>query len=333
MMPVPAKTELQALMFGNRLTKRLKHLNKWARRVGVEAFRLYDRDIPEIPLVLDYYGSAVSGSLYKRPYQVEDEEERVWLSAMSQTITDVLTIPPERVFLKMRERQRGKAQYGKLAGQRVTLDTREGGLVFRVNLSNYLDTGLFLDARKARAFVKAESAGKRVLNLFCYTGAFSVYAASGGACAVDSVDLSKTYLDWAMLNFSLNGFEAPDLTSCHAMDVGCFLEESRRRRLVWDFIVLDPPSFSNSKKTRGTFDIRRDHRALIHQCLGLLAPGGSLFFSANARGFRLKPAEFHGLSIQDISDILVDEDFQGKKTPSRYLVKPQHSGKDILDRS
>jgi 23S rRNA G2069 N7-methylase RlmK/C1962 C5-methylase RlmI len=316
-----AKTAAQALMLGNRLARRLKHLKKWAHRVGVEAFRVYDRDIPEIPLVLDYYGSAVSGSVYKRPYQVEAEEERVWLLAMSRAIGDALVIPPERIFLKTRERQRGKAQYEKLAVQRVTLDTREGGLVFRVNLSNYLDTGLFLDARKARAFVKTEAAGKRVLNLFCYTGAFSVYAASGGADTVDSVDLSKTYLDWAMLNFGLNGFEAPRLTSRHAMDVGSFLEEARQRRLVWDFIVLDPPSFSNSKKVLGTFDIRRDHRALIHQCLELLAPGGSLFFSANARGFRLKSADFPGLSIQDLSDILIDEDFRGKKTPSRYLVK------------
>ena len=333
MMPDSAKTASQALMLGSRLTKRLKHLKKWARRVGVEAFRLYDRDIPEIPLALDYYGSAVSGSLYKRPYQVEDEEERLWLSAMSQTIADALTIPPERIFLKTRERQRGKAQYSKLPGQGVTLDTREGDLVFRVNLSNYLDTGLFLDARKARAFVKTQAAGKRVLNLFCYTGAFSVYAASGGASTVDSVDLSKTYLDWAMLNLSLNGFEARRLTSRHAMDVGRFLEEARQRRLVWDLIVLDPPSFSNSKKMQGTFDIRRDHRALIRQCIGLLAPGGSLFFSVNARGFRLKPAEFYGLSIQDLSDILIDEDFQGKKMPSRYLVKTQYAGKDTIDRS
>jgi 23S rRNA G2069 N7-methylase RlmK/C1962 C5-methylase RlmI len=326
-MPDSAQTALQALMLGNRLTKRLKHLKKWARRVGVEAFRLYDRDIPEIPLVLDYYGSAVSGSLYKRPYQVEGEEERVWLCVMRQTIADALAIPPERIFLKTRERQRGKAQYERLAGQRVTLDTREGDLIFRVNLSNYLDTGLFLDARKARAFVKTQAAGKRVLNLFCYTGAFSVYAASGGASAIDSVDLSKTYLDWAMHNLSVNGFEAHRLTAHHAMDVGRFVEEARQRQLVWDFIVLDPPSFSNSKKMWGTFDIRRDHGALIHQCIGLLAPGGALFFSANACGFRLKPADFPDLYIQDLSDILIDEDFRGKKTPSRYLVEARGSGK------
>jgi 23S rRNA G2069 N7-methylase RlmK/C1962 C5-methylase RlmI len=323
MMPGAAKTASQALMLGNRLTKRLKHLKKWAGRIGAEAFRLYDKDIPEIPLALDYYGSAVVGSLYKRPYEVDDEEERVWLAAMSQVITDALAIPPERIFLRMREHQRGKAQYDKLTEQRVTLDTREGGLVFRVNLSDYLDTGLFLDARKARAFVKAAAAGKRVLNLFCYTGAFSVYAASGGAIAVDSVDLSHTYLDWAMLNFRLNGFEARHITSRHAMDAGRFLEEARRRRLVWDFIVLDPPSFSNSKRMQGTFDIRRDHKTLMSQCLALLAPGGSLFFSANARGFRLNPADFPGLIIQDLSVMLVDEDFRGKKTPPRYLVKTQ----------
>jgi 23S rRNA G2069 N7-methylase RlmK/C1962 C5-methylase RlmI len=315
-----AQTASQALMLGNRLTKRLKHLKKWARRIGVEAFRIYDRDIPEIPLVLDYYGSAVSGSLYKRPYEVSEEEERLWVSVVIRVIAEAAAVPPERVFLKTRERQRGKAQYHRLAGRGISLDIREGGLIFRVNLSDYLDTGLFLDARKARAFVKSQSAGKRVLNLFCYTGAFSVYAASGGAESVDSVDLSRTYLDRAALNFSLNGFEERRLTSCRAMDAEAFVEEAGRKKRVWDLIVLDPPSFSNSKKMRGTFDLCRDHEALIHRCLGLLAPNGSLFFNAHTRGFRLNPIRFQSLSIQDLSGILIDEDFKGKKTPSRYLM-------------
>lgn len=162
------KTAAQAEMLANRLQKRYKHLGKWARRIGADAFRLYDRDIPEIPLVLDIYGDAVAGALYERPYEKDPDEEDRWLKAMTGAVSGALNIPRERIFLKQRGRQRGKAQYKRLRdNQGFHEDVREGGLRFRVNLSDYLDTGLFLNHRKTRSLVREEARGKRVLNLFC----------------------------------------------------------------------------------------------------------------------------------------------------------------------
>jgi len=184
--------------------------------VGAEnntgAFRLYDKDIPEIPLVLDFYGDindvALSGALYKRPYEKDEREEEIWLSAMKESISNVMGIPLDRIFLKQRRRQRGDSQYEKISQTHFEKIINEGNLSFKVNLSDYLDTGLFLDRRLLRALIRGEAAGKKVLNLFSYTGSFSVYAASGGASSTDSVDLSNTYLNWSRENFSLNGMSS-----------------------------------------------------------------------------------------------------------------------------
>jgi 23S rRNA G2069 N7-methylase RlmK/C1962 C5-methylase RlmI len=313
------KTAAQAEMLANRLQKRHKHLRKWARRIGTDAFRLYDRDIPEIPLVLDIYGDAVAGALYERPYEKESAEEDRWLLAMAEAVSGALDIPRERIFLKQRGRQRGKAQYGRILDRHEYRDVHEGGLRFRVNLSDYLDTGLFLDHRKTRALVRDAAKGKRVLNLFCYTASFSVYAAAG-ARSVDSVDISNTYLDWAKTNFALNGLLAGDTSPWRLIraDALRFLEHAAEAGLSWDLIVLDPPAFSNSKKMTGTLDLKRDHRRLIKGCLSLLSPGGTLLFSANARSFTLDPADFPGAVIQDIQEGIRDEDFRGKRLPGVY---------------
>jgi 23S rRNA G2069 N7-methylase RlmK/C1962 C5-methylase RlmI len=199
------KTAHQEELLFNRLVKRYAHLRKWARRIGIDAYRLYDRDIPEIPLVLDLYGDMVSGAIYKRPYEKDAEEEAVWLEAMKDAVSKAIGIDRSKIFLKTRERQKGKNQYGPLGKGHVWKEIREGNLVFRVNLSDYLDTGLFLDNRKKRAMLMAEANGKKVLNLFCYTCSLSVAAAAGGAARTDSVDMSNTYLDWAETNFALNG--------------------------------------------------------------------------------------------------------------------------------
>ncbi|MDR3343339.1 MAG: class I SAM-dependent methyltransferase [Treponema sp.] len=318
--------ESQTEMLYNRIQKRFRHLKKWARRVGTDAFRLYDRDIPEIPLVLDLYGKGVSGALYERPYEKDEAEEHRWLHDMAAAISAALEIPLAQVFLKQRKRQRGTAQYDKLRDRHFTQDVHEGGLVFRVNLSDYLDTGLFLDARRMRALVRAEATGKKVLNLFCYTAAFSVHAAAGGAAEVDSVDLSNTYLDWAAVNFGLNHYGAvkidpgvryrntalPPLRLI-SRDVLCFLSEAAQARLSWDIIILDPPVFSNSKKMTSTLDVRRDHQGLISQCLNLLTLGGTLWFRINARHFRLNPEDFPGVDLRDMQSHTMDEDFKGKR--------------------
>ena len=311
----------QAEMLANRLKKRFRHLSKWARRSGITAFRLYDRDIPEIPLVVDLYDDAVSGALYSRPYEKDPAEEAQWLKAMGVAVAQGLGLAESHVFLKERQRMRGRQesgdQYGRLSDQGCCRDVREGDLVFRVNLSDYLDTGLFLDARTRRAAIRKEAAGKRVLNLFAYTCSVSVAAAKGGARQVDSVDLSNTYLEWGRINFALNGLAAPSLIRDDALQ---FISRAARERLCWDIIVLDPPSFSNSKKMRDTLDTRRDHGELIQSCLSLLASGGTLWFSSGAKGISLDSGDFPNCTVKDMRSYLVDEDFKGKRMPACYTL-------------
>jgi 23S rRNA G2069 N7-methylase RlmK/C1962 C5-methylase RlmI len=333
-----AKTAAQAEMLANRLGKRAKHLAKWAKRSGVEAYRIYDRDIPEIPLVLDRYGAYLVGALYERPYDKDPAEEALWIAAMRAAASNALGIDQERVLLKERKRQKGDEQYGRIAEERLEFAVAEGGLRFKVNVSDYLDTGLFLDHRLTRSLVRSESAGKLVLNLFSYTGAFSVYAAAGGAARVDSVDLSNTYLEWAAENFLLNGFASeriePEAVCAgpaglpsagpHRLiraDALRFLAEAARSRLAWDLIVLDPPTFSNSKKMAGNLDVKRDYAELVDSALALLAPGGALYFSTNARGFKLDPAEFPSWIVRDYTARTVDEDFRGHSRRACYTFR------------
>jgi 23S rRNA G2069 N7-methylase RlmK/C1962 C5-methylase RlmI len=336
------KTSAQAEMLANRLRKRYRHLKKWAARTDTEAFRLYDRDIPEIPLVLDWYGGAVSGALYKRPYEKDDEDEKRWIEEMRNAAASALEIPAGRIFIKFRERKRGTSQYEKLRsgtdakGPGFIRDIREDGLVFRVNLSDYLDTGLFPDRRRLRSIIRKEAAGKRVLNLFCYTASFSVCAAAGGAEETDSADLSNTYLAWAGVNFSLNGFRAETVSEREALypaaaavfghrlirtDALLFLEHAAAAKRRWDLVIMDPPAFSNSKKMTSTLDIKRDHRELIASALGLLAPGGRLYFAAGAKNFRLDRGGFPGFRAEDIRARGADEDFPPNKAPSCYVFQ------------
>jgi 23S rRNA G2069 N7-methylase RlmK/C1962 C5-methylase RlmI len=349
-------TALQAQMFANRLQKRFRHLKKWAQRTGTGAFRLYDRDIPEIPLVLDFYGdctkpddAALCGALYKRPYEKDQNEEDKWLCAMTESAAAALGIAPEHIFLKQRQKQKGLSQYEKLSEKRFEKIVSEAGLSFKVNLSDYLDTGLFIDRRLLRAMLREHSRGKKVLNLFSYTGSFSVYAASGGALSTDSVDLSNTYLNWARENFLLNGFSASllqlwdffrdggrteekDLHSVHILiraDVLEFIEKAVTTGKKWDIIVLDPPGFSNSKKMEGSFDLKRDLSEILIKCLKLLSPSGKLFLSVNVRRSVPTAAELEeelclhkvNVSVKDLSEEITDEDFKGKKTPKTFLLE------------
>ncbi len=346
------RTAAQAVLFANRLEKQYRHLRKWARRTGVSCWRLYDKDIPEIPLAVDIYTACRSPvaetaaeelaflhiALYERPYDKPDEEEQRWLDAMREAAADVLAIPQERIVTKFRKKQRGESQYEKLSsgGERITVC--EGGSQFLVNLNDYLDTGIFLDHRPARAMVRAEAAGKDVLNLFCYTGAFSVHAAAGGARSVTSVDLSKTYLAWAADNLVLNGFNtrapgpgersalcSPDEKKAaeswplvHA-DVKAFLAEARRMKRSWDLIICDPPTFSNSSRASDILDINRDWAELCRSCLAVLNGGGTLYFSTNSRSLQFDPdliggaAVRPGTVIRDLSAESVPEDFRNKK--------------------
>ncbi len=261
-------------------------------------------------------------ALYERPYDKPEEEERAWLERMRREASEVLSVPPDRIVLKTRRRQRGNDQYGRISRAGREIEVREGGLSFRVNLTDYLDTGLFLDHRGTRCRAKADAPGRRVLNLFCYTGSFSVYSASGGAASVDSVDLSKTYLAWAERNMTLNGFTGPAYRYIRK-DASAFLMEALEKGGEYGLVILDPPTFSNSKRMDEPLDISEDWPELVGKCLAVLSPGGVLWFSTNARRFRFDEALFPGVRIADMTRATTPPDFEGSK-PHRCwrLEKP-----------
>jgi 23S rRNA G2069 N7-methylase RlmK/C1962 C5-methylase RlmI len=301
----------QAEYFRNRLARNEKALRRWARAQGVEAMRLYDRDIPEVPLALDRYGDALLLALYARPYEKDEDLEDEWLELMALAAADALGVAPGSVFMKTRKRQRGMSQYERIGTDGAERVVREGGLSFIVNLSDYLDTGLFLDHRPTRAMIRAESAGKDLLNLFAYTGSFSVYAAAGGAASVTSVDLSNTYLSWASRNLSLNGFFGPAYPLVRA-DVPAFLADAAAAGRRWDLIVLDPPTFSNSKAAERDFDVNADWPRLVGACAGLLKAGGRLYFSTNSRKLKWS-SELAPGAWEDISAATIPPDFRDVK--------------------
>jgi 23S rRNA (cytosine1962-C5)-methyltransferase len=306
-----SQTSTQAQMFLNRVAKNYQHLKRRARREGIECFRVYDRDIPELSFALDVYGQRAHLQEYSVPV-TEVRAQREWRSAMHAATAQALDIPLRQVVLKQRHGQRPDVQYRKLGPRGEDFIVAEGGHRFIVNLTDYLDTGLFLDHRQTRALVQSLAAGRRFLNLFCYTGSFSVYAAAGGAKTSTSVDLSNTYLDWARRNFELNGMDAGRHRLDQA-DARRFVRDEAVAGQRYDLIVLDPPSFSNSKRMRGVLDVQRDHVALIRGCVEILAPAGDMLFSTNLRSFRLDAAALAGLKIADISAQTVPSDFRNRK--------------------
>lgn len=319
MSEIRAMGDIQA--FANRLRKNAKHWSKWARRQHVECYRVYDRDIPEFPLAIDIYGARAHLQEFDTGWQISDEEHAAWVHSIKDAVSEVLQLPLEAVTFKLRARQKGLAQYEKTGSRGDNFIVTEDGHRFIVNLEQYLDTGLFLDHRNTRRMVQEKAAGKRFLNLFAYTGSFTVYAAAGGAWESVTVDLSNTYQDWARRNFELNGM---DLDKHHLVraDVLVWLDQAVASGEQFNLIVMDPPSFSNSKKMLGVLDVQRDHPHLINQCLALLAPGGELFFSTNLRSFELEAEKLTPCaSIQEISTLTVPDDYRNKKIHRCWLLK------------
>lgn len=298
--------------FLNRLAKNYKHLAKWARRQEIEAWRVYDRDIPQFPLAVDLYGARAQVYEYDTGWQIDDDSYQAWLDAALGAINEVTGIGRDAIAVKTRRRQKGVQQYEKLSAQRHDFVVGEQGQRFWVNLDDYLDTGLFLDHRNTRRRVREEAAGKRFLNLFAYTGSFSVYAAAGGAVSSETVDLSNTYQDWTRRNFELNGVDLARHQLVRA-DVFQYLDDAARDNKRFDLIVMDPPSFSNSKKMLEILDVQRDQVRLIDCAMDLLAEDGVLYFSNNLRSFTLEPSLEARYAVRDISAQSVPEDFRNRK--------------------
>ncbi len=296
----------EAAALANRLRKNARHLARWARREDLTAYRLYDRDIPEFPYAIDRYGEWLHVQLFEGKRPITDADLAAHLHAIGST----LEVPQDRIALKIRQRQRGSAQYEKLAAEGPSFTVREYGLHFEVNLLRYLDSGLFLDHRETRRLVGAQAAGKRVLNLFAYTGSFTVYVARGGAAATVSVDLSHTYQAWTARNLALNGITDRVRHRLVTQDVMTWLGAATYGRERFDLIVLDPPSFSNSKRMQDSFDVQRDQAPLLAATLRLLAPGGTLYFSTNRQGFKLEQETTAMAHFEDISARTLPEDFK-----------------------
>ena len=370
------KISYQAELFANRLRRKYKELRKQMRKNRVSCYRLYDRDIPEVPVSLDLYEFLPDGVdsvleaarfmsaqnerlsandptvekeikertyavlyLYERPYEKSDEDEEQWLDAMAAAAAGLIGIEISHIIKKSRGHKSHKdgednAQYQKNShAELVSASPIEGlvqeqGQLFRLDLTSYLDTGLFCDHRNLRATVRDTCSKKRVLNLFCYTGSFSVYAAQGNARYVESVDLSNTYLSWAKDNMKLNGFSDKKLYEFTKADCMRFLQEKAvaakggtlTKEELYDLIILDPPTFSNSKSTSDVLDINRDWPQLVKDCLNILAPGGILYFSTNSERIKFdqtkippKTAAGFEFTCKDITDKTIPADFAGKK--------------------
>ncbi|RYY99995.1 MAG: methyltransferase domain-containing protein [Chitinophagaceae bacterium] len=306
-------------MFRNRLQKVYRHLSKQAARQGISCYRIYDHDLPEAPFIIERYGDALYVSEYKRRHGFSDEDHGAWLEGCKAVMTEVTGVAAAHIFVKLRQRKEGRqGQYQKLDEQRHEFAVPEGGLQFLVNLSDYLDTGLFLDHRITRGLVRERAQGRRVLNLFCYTGSFSVYALAGGATEVVSVDLSRTYLAWTERNVALNFPDGAPHRTVHA-DVLRFLKEEPEAS--YDLIVLDPPTFSNSKRMDDILDVQRDHVGMINDCLRLLRPGGQLYFSTNFTKFRLETERLDSQAVRDITRATTAFDFAGKLQRWCFLIE------------
>jgi 23S rRNA (guanine2445-N2)-methyltransferase / 23S rRNA (guanine2069-N7)-methyltransferase len=308
------RTSPGARMFANRLAKNLKRLGTWARQHEITCYRLYDADMPEYAFAIDLYAAAESTRRwayvqeYAAPREIEVEAVQRRRDEALSVLPEVLGLPADDIHLRMRRRTARGEQYDKQANRREFHVVAEAGLRFRVNFTDYLDTGLFLDHRLTRARLRAAAQRRRFLNLFAYTGSATVYAAAGRARSTTSVDLSRTYLDWAQENLALNGLTGTQHRFAHA-DCRSWLADAAARREQFDLVFLDPPTFSNSRRTSEDHDIQRDHVALIEACLAVLAPRGLLVFSTNAQRFRLDSGLTERHHVTDVSTATIPADF------------------------
>lgn len=296
----------------NRIRKNYKHLRKWAKRTNTECFRLYDRDIKEYPLAIDIY----AGRFCVHYFSYDRGDEELDSSEVDKALTSLFGDSP--IYSRSRVRRRKLEQYEKRAESKEFFTALEYGIKFKINLKDYLDTGLFLDHRETRKMVASEAKGKRLLNLFAYTCSFSVYAAASGAIYTKSVDMSNTYVSWGCDNFKLNNL--PLKTNPIVRD-DCmqFLEHEVEK---YDIIVIDPPTISRSKRMDEMFDVQKDYIKLINQALKLLEKNGVIYFSTNYRKFAFERDSIANCEIQEISDKTVPKDFNKKNIHRCWKIKP-----------
>ncbi len=299
-------------MFYNRLLKVYKHKSRQAKRLSVLCYRVYDHDLPEFPFAIELYNDKIYVAEYRRRHNMADEEHEVWLQQSFTIIAKVLNLPEENIFSRERKRlsHRESEQYEKQNNARQFFTVAENGLKFLINLTDYLDTGLFLDHRVTREIVFKEAENKKVLNLFCYTGSFSIYAAAGKAKSVTSIDLSKTYLQWANDNFVINGFKDENRFNFIHDDVLQYVKTLQPNS--FDLIIIDPPTFSNSKRMKDFFDVQKDHVQLINDALLTLSENGIIYFSTNYSKFILDEKRIKVSSIKNITKATTPFDFEGK---------------------
>ncbi|HOZ51672.1 MAG TPA: class I SAM-dependent methyltransferase [Chitinophagaceae bacterium] len=277
---------------------------------NLTCYRLFDWDMPEYPLCIDKYENKIHVAEYKTKHPLNDHDYQIWMNESLEAIKEVFNIGDELLFVKRRERQKGDTQYEKVADTKQFDIVHENGFNFLVNMNDYLDTGLFLDHRLTRLMAMKEAQGKKVLNLFAYTGSFSVYTLAGGASHVTTVDLSNTYLNWAKENFKVNGFD-PERHQFIKTDVKEWIKNDPEE--LFDLVILDPPTVSRSKMSKSKFDIQPDHPELIHHVLKHMSKGGILYFSTNFRDFQFQSKRIQASSIQDISFETIPDDFRNKK--------------------
>jgi 23S rRNA (cytosine1962-C5)-methyltransferase len=311
-------TDTKFQMFANRLQKLYRHRSKLAAKQGISCFRLYDRDLPEFPLIIEIYGTNIYVAEYRSQHKLSEEEYQYWLEQSLVVVKEVLHCEDGQLWCKERKRKASRQdQYGKTGFGQQEFIVEEGGLQFLINLGDYLDTGLFLDHRITRDMVRKTSSGKKVLNLFCYTGSFTVYAAAGGAVETVSIDMSNTYIAWAERNLRLNNITGNQ----HKLIRGDVLQQlPLLPDAYFDIVVLDPPSFSNSKMMKDFLDIQQDHPELINLCLKKINKGGALFFSTNLRNFKLEEELINAENIKDITRMTTPFDFENKLLRWCYLM-------------
>ncbi|HSX10820.1 MAG TPA: class I SAM-dependent methyltransferase [Chlamydiales bacterium] len=303
--------EDKSSMLGNRIRKNYRHVRKWAKRTGTDCFRIYDREIGRYPLAIDFYAGrfcvqyfSKDRDNYEPPQELEDETVQV--------LRAIFGADPEAIYWRSRIKRAKFQQYEKAAEERDFFPVNEYGVKFQINLTDYLDTGLFLDHRETRRYVASVAKGKRLLNLFAYTCSFSVHAAVSGALFTKSVDMSNTYTEWGRENFLLNGIASKNHPIVRA-DCLKFLDEEIRSGTKYDLIVIDPPTISRSKKMDQMFDVQVDYVSLIEKALKLIAEGGVVYFSTNSRRFVFDANRFPGRVILDVSDKTIPIDFHDPK--------------------